>query len=147
MQKCRPDADADFTLALGSAMIHPFFKKLATEPSLFAEHASAYASLATLEVRELGLAWRRRATAMAACASLSLLALAFSGLAIMLAAVVPWQNMPAPWALVALPSTLWVVCGALWWLGSREPLLQPFTHTRQQWAADAQLIRDVAQAS
>ena len=41
-------------------MIHPFLKKLATEPTLFAEHASAYAGLATLEARELALVWMQR---------------------------------------------------------------------------------------
>jgi hypothetical protein len=128
-------------------MIHPFLKKLATEPNLFVEHASAYASLATLEVRELGLAWQRRALALSACVVLATLALAFTGLSLMLVAALPWQNMPAPWLLVVLPGTLWVVSGALWWMGVREPLAPPFTHLRQQWAADAQLIRDVAPAS
>jgi hypothetical protein len=128
-------------------MIHPFLKKLATEPTLFVEHASAYASLATLEAREVGLALRRRALALSACASLGMLALAFSGLAVMLAAAVPWQSMPAPWVLVGLPVALWLVCGVLWWMGSRQPLLQPFTHLRQQWAADTQLVRDVAQSA
>jgi hypothetical protein len=126
-------------------MIHPFLAKLATEPTLFVEHASAYASLATLEAREVALAWRRRAMALSACVSMGMLALAFTGLALMLAAVVPWQSMPAPWVLVGFPALLWLVCGGLWWLGTRQPLLQPFTHLRQQWAADAQLIRDVAQ--
>jgi hypothetical protein len=128
-------------------MIHPFLKKLATEPNLFVEHASAYASLATLEVRALGLAWQRRALALSACVVLAVLALAFTGLALMLVAALPWQNMPAPWLLVALPGTLWVVSGALWWLGAKEPLAPPFTHLRQQWVADTQLIRDVAPAS
>ena len=128
-------------------MIHPFLKKLATEPTLFAEHASAYAGLATLEARELALVWRRRAVALSVCASLAFLALAFSGLAIMLAAVTPWQSMPAPWVLVGLPVTLWVVCGALWWVGAREPLTQPFAHLRQQWAVDTKLVHDVAQPS
>ena len=127
-------------------MIHPFLKKLATEPNLFVEHASAYASLATLEVRALGLAWQRRATALAACAVLAILALAFSGLSLTLVAALPWQDMPAPWLLAVLPGTLWVASGALWWIGAREPLAPPFTHLRQQWAADAQLIREVTPA-
>lgn len=128
-------------------MIHPFLKKLATEPTLFAEHASAYAGLATLEARELAVVWRRRAVAVSVCVSLALLALAFSGLAIMLAAVIPWQSMPAPWVLVGLPAALWVASGILWWVGAREPLTQPFAHLRQQWAVDTQLVRDVAQTS
>ncbi len=128
-------------------MIHPLLKKLATEPTLFAEHASAYAMLAALEARDVGLALRRRATALIACFSLGLLALIFSGVAVMLAAVVPWQSMHAPWVLVGVPGVLWVVSGTLWWLASREPQPQPFTHLRQQWAADTQLARDAAQFS
>jgi hypothetical protein len=125
-------------------MIHPFFTKLATQPSLFAEHASAYAALASLEARAVGLAWRRRVVALAACAALGLLALAFTGLAVMLVAAVPWHTMPAPWVLVGLPAALWVACGLLWWLGATQPSVQAFAHLRQQWAADAQLMRDVA---
>ncbi len=127
-------------------MIHPFLKKLATEPSLFVEHASAYASLATLEVREVGLSWKRRAVALSACVSLSLLAVAFTGLALMLFAVIPVQDMPAPWALLAVPAALWLGCGVLWWLGAREPVPEPFTNLRQQWAADTRMMREVGEA-
>lgn len=126
-------------------LIHPLLKKLATEPSMFVEHASAYASLATLEAVEAGLAWRRRAVAWLVCGLLAMLALAFSGLAVMLVAALPWQGMPAPWVLVGLPVALWALSGVLWWIGSRPPQAQAFMHLRQQWAADTQLVRDAAQ--
>lgn len=128
-------------------MIHPLLKKLVTEPSLFVEHASAYGMLAALEARDAGLALRRRAMATLACFSLGLLALIFTGVAVMLAAVVPWIAMPAPWVLVALPALLWVTSGVLWWWATRNPHPQPFTHLRQQWAADTQMARDAAQFS
>lgn len=125
-------------------MIHPLLRKLATEPQLFAEHASAYAVLATLEAVQAGQAWRRQLLATVACASVALLALAFTGLAAMLFAALPWQAMPAPWVLAGLPAALWLAAGALWWLGTAQQRPQAFVHLRQQWAADAQLLREVA---
>lgn len=127
-------------------MIHLVLKRLATDPGLFVEHAGAYAELATLEAREAGLAWRRRTVALAASVLTGLLALAFSGLAAMLGAAIDWHSMPAPWVLIALPATLWAVCAALWWLASSRPRVPPFPHLRQQWAVDAQHIRDAGQA-
>lgn len=128
-------------------MIHPFLKKLATEPSLFVEHASAYASLATLEALEVGAAWRRQLIATVACVLTGLLALGLTGVAMMLFAALPWQGMPAPWVLAGVPAVLWLVTGLTWWWGAAPRRPRAFVHLRQQWAADTQLMRDVAQST
>lgn len=94
-------------------MIQLLMKRLVTEPGLFAEHASAYAALIALEAAEAGLAWRRKTTATVGCAALGMLALSTSCLAAMFSAAIPWQGMPAPWVLLAIPGTLWVASIAL----------------------------------
>lgn len=127
-------------------MIRLVLKTLATDPGLFVEHASAYAGLAALEAREAGLAWQRRAVALSACVLSGLLALAFSGLAVMLSAAIAWHSMPAPWVLLGVPAALWTACAALWWFAASRPRLPPFPHLRQQWAVDAQHFRDASKA-
>ena len=128
-------------------MIHLVLKRLATDPGLFVEHASAYAELVTLEARAASLSWQRHAAAKAASVLAGLLALAFSGLAALLSAAIAWHTMPAPWLLLALPAVLWVTCAALWGLASRKPRLPPFPHLRQQWAVDAQHLREAGKNS
>jgi hypothetical protein len=128
-------------------MVHLLFQKLATEPALFAEHASAYAALATLEAQQASLALQRRAMAYAVCAALGLLALGLSCLSALLASAINWRSMPAPWLMVALPAVLWLGCAASWWLAARQPRLLPFARLRQQWAADALMARDLAQTT
>lgn len=128
-------------------MIHPLLTKLVTEPQLFVEHLSAYGALATLETLEAGRAWQRRAAALAICAVMAVLGLVFTGVAVMLVAAWPWQNMPAPWAMVGVPAVMWVAAGVAWWLGTRHPVALPFAQLRQQWAADAQLMRDVERSA
>lgn len=128
------------------SMIHLILRRLTTDPGLFVEHASAYAELAALEVREAGRAWQRRTAALLFSALVGLLAVAFSGLAAMLCAAIDWHSMPAPWTLTAVPAALWTACAALWWVGSNKARLPPFPHLRQQWAVDAQHIRDAGMA-
>lgn len=125
-------------------MIQLLMKRLVTEPGLFAEHASAYAELIALEAGEAGLAWRRKALAMIGCAALGLVALSTTCLAMMLSAAIPWQGMAAPWVLLAIPGTLWVATIAMWWAASRRGHPETFAHVRQQWAIDAQQVREMA---
>lgn len=127
-------------------MIQLLMKRLVTEPGLFAEHASAYAALIALEAGEAGLAWRRKAMATVGCVALVLLALSTTCLAAMLSAAIPWQGMPAPWVLLAIPGSLWVASIAMGWVASRRGQPQTFAHVREQWAIDAQEVREMASA-
>lgn len=128
-------------------MIHPLLTKLVTQPQVFVEHLSAYGALATLEARETGRAWQRRAVTLAICAVMAVLGLVFTGVALMLVAAWPWQNMPAPWAMLSVPAVMWLVAGVSWWLGTRHPAAKPFAQLRQQLSADAQLMRDIERSS
>ena len=124
-------------------MLHLLLTHLARQPELFAEHASAYASLAALEARDAGRSWRRRALAWAACVTAGLLGLVFACVAGLLAAALPWSAMPAPWVLVALPAAWWMCSWVAWRVASRPSRLPGFVHLRQQWALDTQLMRDL----
>ena len=124
-------------------MIQLLLKKLVTEPDLFVEHASAYAALIALEAGEAGLAWRRKAMVMVGCVIIGLLALLTTCLAIMFTAAISWDGMPAPWVLIAVPGTLWVVSIAMGWFASRAGQAQTFAHLRKQWAIDAQQVREM----
>jgi uncharacterized membrane protein YqjE len=128
-------------------VIHPFLRKLVTEPELFVEHASAYAELASAQARQVGQLWRRRAALLLLAFAFAAVALVLSGVAALLAAALPWQQMPAPGVLIVLPALLWLVAAGAAWAGWKTPQPEPFGCLRQQWAADAQLMRDVAQAS
>jgi hypothetical protein len=46
------------TATTGHGVIHPFWRRLVTEPELFVEHASAYAELASAEARQVSEVWR-----------------------------------------------------------------------------------------
>ena len=125
-------------------MIQLLLKRLATEPGLFAEHASAYAELIALEAGEAGLAWRRKAMATIACITLILIALLTTCIALMLSAVIPWQAMPAPWMLLAIPALLWTIGVGVGWFAFRRGHTQTFAHVRHQWAIDAKHVREMA---
>ena len=127
-------------------MIHLVLSRLATDPGLFVEHASAYAELLALEAGEVRLHWQRRVIVVSLCVLLAVLALTLTGVAAMLTASIPWQSMPAPWLLWGVPASLWLACAALGWFAASRPRAPPFPHLREQWAVDAQIIRDAAGA-
>lgn len=121
-------------------MIHPFFTKLVSQPGLFAEHAGAYAELASAEVRHFAAVWRRRLVLVIATAIAAMLAIGISAVAGMLGAVIPWESMPAPWILVAVPGAFWIVallCGFAAWRIQAEPM---FSVLREQMAVDIDLL-------
>ena len=128
------------------SVIHLVLSRLATDPGLFVEHASAYAELLALEAAQARQDWQRGVIAVALCVLLAVLALTFTGLAAMLTAAIPWQGMPAPWLVWAVPASLWLACAALGAFAASRRRAPPFPHLRQQWAVDAQHLRDAARA-
>ena len=126
-------------------MIHPLLHKLVTQPGLFVEHASGYAELAAIEAQAAARAWQRRIALFAAAALLAAAALVFSGMAVLLAAALPLAQMPLPWLLLLLPLVFWIAAAGVAWAGWRQTPTPVFGHLRQQWSADVQLMRDVAE--
>jgi uncharacterized membrane protein YqjE len=128
-------------------MIHPLLHRLATQPGLFAEHASGYAELAALEAKQAVSVLRRRAVWFAAALLCAAAALVFSGTALIVVAAIAQSQMPAPWLVWAVPAVAWVAVAACAWAGWRAPAATPFGHLREQWQADLQLLREVNEVS
>lgn len=121
-------------------MIHPFFTKLVSQPHLFAEHVAAYGELAAAEIRQFAAVWQMRAVLAIVSVFAALIAIGLSAVAGMFAAAIAWQQMPAPWVLVAVPAAFWLitlVCGVRAWTMKVTPM---FSLVREQVSADIDLL-------
>ncbi|MFM9879967.1 MAG: hypothetical protein ACKVOO_06110 [Burkholderiaceae bacterium] len=85
------------------APVRALLHLMAHEPDALAEHAQAYAELAAAELEHATSAWKRRCTFMAAALCCGGVALVLAGVALMLWAVLPPDQIRAPWALVIAP--------------------------------------------
>lgn len=122
-------------------MIHPLLTLVATQPQLLADHAEAYAELATAELVLASAGWKQQAIWTAALLACAVIAVALAGVALMLWAVSPEPNIRAPWALLVaplLPLLLAVGC----WLAARPSADRAFNLLRQQVGADLRMLRE-----
>ncbi|MEK8026701.1 phage holin family protein [Pseudaquabacterium rugosum] len=124
-------------------MIHPLFRLLASEPGKLVEHAGAYAELARAEtagnVRGVG----RRLACLAAAVLLGGTAVGLAGMAVLLAATIPLQQMPLPaalWLVPAVPALAAVLCA---WVARRPMPGRWLPTVRAQWQADLALLRQL----
>ena len=124
-------------------MIHPLFTRLVTQPGLFAEHAGAYAELAAAEAQQLGSHWKRQLLLTVAAGILALLGVGLAGVALLLAAAIPIDTMPAGWALWAVPALPWAGAGTCAFMLWRMQSVAAFALLRDQIAADARLLDEV----
>ena len=122
-------------------MIHPLFITMAKEPGLFLEHADAYADLAVAELACWRSRLQQRALLAAAAALLALLGLGLAGVAGLLAAAMPWQAMPMPWVLWALPLALLLLAAVLGWRVQQLGDDTAFTTLREQIAQDLATLK------
>lgn len=125
-------------------MIHPLFTRLVTQPGLFAEHAGAYAELAAAEAQQLGSRWKRQLLLTVAAGVLALLGVGLAGVAVLLAAAIPIDTMPAGWVLWAVPALPFAGAGACAFLLWRMQSVAAFALLRGQIAADARLLDEVS---
>lgn len=127
-------------------MLHPMFKIVASRPELLAEHLAAYGQLATAQAQAAVAQLQQRALLLGMAALTGLLGVALVGVALLLVAVVPLQEMPAPWLLAVVPLVplaVAVVC-VLQLRGLKATsALAPL---REQFAADAALLREASAA-
>jgi uncharacterized membrane protein YqjE len=114
---------------------------VARQPGLVAEHAGAYAQLASAELDEWGEQWKSRASLGTAAALLAYLALALAGAAGLALAVVPVQAMPMPWLLAVIPAVPMLLAGALAWRIRCMEQAPAFAALRQQLAQDLATLR------
>lgn len=127
-------------------MFHPLIRLLATRPQLVATHLGGYVGLASAQAMEAMQSLQARmvwgAAAVAGLAAGSLL----GGTALLLCAVVPIADMPAPWLLVATPGLPLLAGVACWLQARRKPLAWSLAPMQAQFAADAALLDELERA-
>ena len=127
-------------------MFHPLIRLLATRPELLAHHLSGYGQLVAAQMGQASGLLRNRALLLAGLALGLMLGLGLAGVAGLLAAALPWSAMPAPWALAAVPALPLALAAGCGLALQRQPQLWSSELLREQMAADAALLHEVAAA-
>ena len=125
-------------------LIHPFFKALVSQPELVAEHAGAYAALASAEVGEVVTQWRLRILLQLLAAGLAVTGVGLGGVALMWLGAQGAAAMPAPWVLAAVPGACLGGAAVLAWWQSTLNTKADLASLRTQWALDRQLWQEAA---
>lgn len=118
-------------------MLPPLLRILLDEPDLVRSYASAYAVLLRQDAAGWQARQRRRLGYLLALASGVLLALLFTGIALMLYAVTGNGHWLL-WSVPALPLTWALAAG--WLLWRAPPARSPFQRVREQVAQDMELF-------
>ena len=124
--------------------MHPLLHLIVREPDLLADHAGAYADLLGEEIGVASAHWKRQALLSAVALCSAGVGAVLTGVALMLWAVIPPQDLHAPWALVVAPLVplgLAVVC----WLGAHSTQgPRAFEQMRRQLREDAAMLKGAA---
>ena len=126
-------------------MIHPLFRLIASEPQMVADHVEAYSELVGEEMGNAITHWKKTAIAAALLGVLGLTTLVFAGVAIMLWAVTPPDNLHAPWALIIVPLAPALAACGFWFSAKSVDKGQGFAAIKAQLAADAAMLRSVSE--
>ncbi|MBX3620149.1 MAG: phage holin family protein [Rhizobacter sp.] len=125
-------------------MMQALLHLIAKQPHLLADHAEAYADLLG---QELGLAsaqWKRRTLLSATALCCAGVGAVLVGVALMLWAVVPPDNMNAPWALVVAPLVPLVAAAACLAAARARPQAGAFDSVRRQLREDVAMLREAS---
>jgi hypothetical protein len=126
-------------------LLHPVFRTLVSQPELLAEHVGAYSELAAAEALLAAAQIKSRAALAAAALGCASLGVGLGGMALLLLAVVPVVDMPAPWALAVAPALPLAVGLGLWWAQRRLSVDLTFSAVREQVALDRLLWQQVSE--
>jgi hypothetical protein len=122
--------------------MHPLLQLLSLRPSWLAEHADAYGELLAAETAGLLQVWQRRVLWLLAALAAGTVALALAGVACLLWAVLPPEQLRLPWVLVLVPLAAAVVA-VLCALAARPRGEGPaYAGFRQQARADIDMLRE-----
>ena len=127
-------------------MIHPLFKLVATRPELVADHLVGYGQLVAVQATEAAVQLRVRALLLGGVLVGGAIGLGLGGMALLLAAALPVQDMPAPWLLAAVPLLPLAGAGGCFIALRKRPTSWTLKLLREQLAADAELLKDAGQA-
>lgn len=124
-------------------MFHPLIRLLASKPHLVAHHLGGYVELASAQAQDAARSLQARLVWSAGAVAGLWAGALLGGVALLLVAAVPLDQMPAPWLLLAAPG-LPLLAGALCWLQARSrPVAWSLAPMREQFAADAALLAEV----
>lgn len=124
--------------------MHPFFKLMVDRPAVITDHVEAYASLAALELSGAVTQLRERALKTAIALSCAAVAAVLAGVAVMLWAVTPPDQLHATWALWLAPGLPAVVGAWSWFSVQAINDAPPFSALRGQVRADIDMLREVS---
>jgi len=125
-------------------MFHPLIRLIATRPHLLATHIGAYADLAAAQAADAAQALAERALTAALAAVSALLGMLLAGMALLLLAVLPLQQMPWPWLLAVVPALPLLLALAAWQRLRQRPWVWTAAPLRAQLAADMALLNEAA---
>jgi hypothetical protein len=122
-------------------MLHPLLHLVTSQPQLLAEHAEAYADLFGEELGAASALWKRKAVLSAVALCSVGVGAVLAGVALMLWAVIPPQDIQAPWALLMAPLLPFGVAAACLLSVRAQPEKSSFAGMREQVKADVAMLR------
>lgn len=128
-------------------MIHPLLHLIATKPQLIGDHVEAYAELVGAEVGKTSRMWVARVVYYAVAAFLLSAGLVFTGVALMLWATTPSDNMNLPWLLVVVPLVPFAAGAFCIFKAREDSTANAFETVKQQLNADMAMLREVSAAT
>ena len=128
-------------------MLQRLIRLAASQPDLLAEHAGAYAELATAEATLLAQRLRRQTLLFAAALAALAVAVTLAGVALLLWAALPLAAMPMPVLLLVvpvLPALLGLGCA---WRAASSTGQPAFIGLQRQWQADTAMLHAAGAAA
>ena len=125
-------------------MIQSLLHLMGTKPHLLGEHAEAYAELVGAEFDKTTKSWKSRMGLYAVALFLLTVGSIFTGVALMLWALMPLANMNWPWLLVLVPLAPLLVGAFCVSRARAEPKYPAFDALKQQVSADLAMLREVS---
>jgi uncharacterized membrane protein YqjE len=125
-------------------MIHPLLRLAATEPHLLGDHVEAYASLVGEEVAKASSSWMTRIGLYVVGLCMVGVGLVLVGIALLLCAALPSSDYPAPWAMVVIPLTPFVIAVGCVLAARATKIDTAFDAVRTQLNADMAMLREVS---
>lgn len=118
-------------------MIHPLFSTVLGHPELVADHLANYGALVRQEAQEASRGVVARAVAGVLAAVSAMLALALTGVAVMLGVL----HGSFHWVLVAVPGCAILIALISGYVAARPSPFHGFADLREQIDADVQALR------
>ena len=124
--------------------IHPLLKLAASQPHLLADHAQAYAALATEEAKNFSVSWLTRIAYYVGAAVLALIGLILVGVALLVAAATLPEQRSAEWAFYVVPLTPFLIAAICMVIARAKSTGTTFASLKAQVQADKALLSEIA---